>query len=905
MKNQIIKKIMAYLLVGAMVITTPMTASAAGLADAYDTGTGSDEDKSSNTNTDTNTDTNTNTGGIDPDPIEPVDPTIPDKEAVPRIWGLTLNPDYLEFNGSEESKVIQASVIFDNYNPEGEEMAWAGKEPITAAQKKAIEDSIHWYIEGNDCVKFDTETPTGNKVIVMPTSGGETKVCAWIEADGKPSDIGNTRPTEGDWVATADVVVKKSLSKILFNESAAEIGYDKFNKFTWGKRQYDLKNYTVLEYTDGTKELAKDSNISLTYSITDPKALKADKVTASLTDAGMLKVSKGAVGKSIKIDIVSESGLCSESAEIVLVEPKPITFMGKFSSPETLDMGVADQRSKIVNCPTISPSITETTDELIWSSNKPAIVSVKGIGEGDKAEIIAKDVGTAKITVKASSGKKAVLTVNAYATPSDVVITGEASGYSGKPINLKAVLVDANGDPLPVGNTTFKWEGVKKDKNAKVKGKKDSAVVTPSILLTDLVNEVKITATVTATYKNANGKKPLPSKSFDISLKQSNVKNVSIGIFQQLYDGTAEVLDTMAITNGKSQKESWAKTYTNKTEPKFYVEQKYIMEAFSTDDPSKTMLDSIAWTVSGKGIDYDVNGAKISTDFTGNAKKTIKASYITVDNSDKKPKAIKNTKTINITPIQNATSIAFAKPVVVKNPAKKTDKPQAVTFTIKDIVPKKANYGEITWKVLAFDGEKTYVQNTTMEGAVKPETPLIKPVSKPNYKSVTINVPGTFKAGSVIKVGAYSQVGVVAYGYIYITEQTTKVIPQASTDNGATYSEAGTKKTNQQTMKLGDKNSTLKLSAKLETKYFKDGSTVTNKGNDARNAAIIKQELGNKYSKTIAYETEPVTYSLDKKSATVIKVDANGNVTPLKRGTATVTIKTLSNKSAKVKIVVE
>ncbi|MEZ3494069.1 MAG: hypothetical protein K1W38_17710 [Lachnospiraceae bacterium] len=900
MKNQIIKKIMAYLLVGAMVITTPMTASAAGLADAYDTGTGSDEDKSSNTNTDTNTDTNTNTGGVDPDPV---DPAIPDPEAVPRIWGLTLNPDYLEFDGSEESKVIQASVIFDNYNPEGEEMAWAGKDPITAAQKKAIEDSIHWYVEGNDCVKFDTETPTGNKVIVMPTSGGNTKVYAWIEADGKASDSGNTRPTEGDWVAKADVIVKKSLSKIVFNESAAEIGYEKFNKFTWGKRQYDLKKYTILEYTDGTKELAKDSNINLTYSITDPKALKADKVNASLTDAGILKVSKGAVGKSIKIDIVSEGGLYSEGSEITLVEPKPITFMGKFSASETLDMGVADQKSKTVNCPSITPSITETTDELVWSSNKPAIVSVEGIGEGDKAEIIAKGVGTAKITVKASSGKKAVLTVNAYATPSKVEITGENSGYSGKPINLKAVLLDENGNDLPVGNTTFKWEGVKGDKNAKVKGKKDSAVVTPSNLLTDLEKEVTTEATVTAKYKNAEGTKTMPAVSLKIKLKQSDVKEVSIGIFQKLYNGTAETLDTMAVTNGKNAKESWAKTYTNKTEPKFYVGQDYFMEATSTDELSKTMIDSVAWTVSGKGIDYNANGAMISTQFTGNTKKTIKASYITVDRSGKKPKPVKNTKTINITPIQNATSIAFAKPVVVKNPAKKTDKAQAVTFTIKDIVPKKANYGEITWKVLAFDGEKTYVQNTTMEGAE--QATLIKPVSKPNYKSVTINVPGTFKAGSVIKVGAYSQVGVVAYGYIYITEQTTKVIPQASTDNGATYSEAGTKKTNQQTMKLGDKNSTLKLSAKLETKYFKDGSTVTNKGNNARNAAIIKQELGNKYSKTIAYETEPVTYSLDKKSATVIKVDVNGNVTPLKRGTATVTIKTLSNKSAKVKIVVE
>ncbi len=902
MKNQIIKKIMAYLLVGAMVITTPMTASAAGLADAYDTGTGSDEDKSSNTDTNTNTDTdtNTNTGGI-----KPVDPMSPVPEAVPRIWGLTLNPDNLEFDGSEESKVIQASVIFDNYDPEKEEMAWAGKDPISADQKKAIEDSIHWYIE-DDCVKFDTETPTGNKVIVMPASGGKTKVYAWIEADGKASDIGNTRPTEGDWVAHADVVVKKSLSKILFNESAAEIGYEKFNKFTWGKRQYDLKNYTVLEYTDGTKELAKNSNINLTYSITDPKALKADKVTASLTDAGMLKISKGAVEKSIKIDIVSESGLCSESAEIVLVEPKPITSMGKFSAPETLDMGEADQKSKTVNCPAITPSITETTDELIWSSNKPAIVSVKGIGEGDKAEITALGVGTAKITVKASSGKKAVLTVNSYATPNRVVITGENSGYSGKPINLKAVLLDKDDNELPLGNTTFKWKGVKGDKNAKVKGKKDSAVVTPSIRLTDLEKEVTTKATVTTTYKNANGKKTMDPVSLEIKLKQSDVKNVSIGIFQKLYNGTAETLDIMAVTNGKNTKESWAKSYTNKTEPKFYVGQDYFMDPNGSGE-----LDSINWTVSGKGINYSTSyetidnalTTRLTTKFTGNTKKTIKASYITVDRSGKKPKAVKNTKTINITPIQNATSIAFAKPVVVKNPAKKTDKPQAVTFTIKDIVPKKANYGEITWKVLAFDGEKTYVQNTTMEGAEKLD--LIKPVSKPNYKSVTINVPGTFKAGSVIKVGAYSQVGVVAYGYIYITEQTTKVIPQASINNGATYSEAGTKKTNQQTMKLGDRNSILKLSAKLETKYFKDGSTVTNKGNDAKDAAIIKKELGNKYSQTIAYETEPVTYSLDKKSATVVKVDANGNVTPLKRGTATVTIKTLSNKSAKVKIVVE
>ncbi len=115
-------------------------------------------------------------------------------------------------------------------------------------------------------------------------------------------------------------------------------------------------------------------------------------------------------------------------------------------------------------------------------------------------------------------------------------------------------MLDENGNDLPVGNTTFKWEGVKGDKNAKVKGKKDSAVVTPSNLLTDLEKEVTTEATVTAKYKNAEGTKTMPAVSLKIKLKQSDVKEVSIGIFQKLYNGTAETLDTMAVTNGKMQK---------------------------------------------------------------------------------------------------------------------------------------------------------------------------------------------------------------------------------------------------------------------------------------------------------------------------------------------------------------
>ena len=66
MKNRVIKKIMAYLLVGAMVITTPMTASAteSELQKAYgersDSDTDNDEKKLwSNSDSDTNTRTST------------------------------------------------------------------------------------------------------------------------------------------------------------------------------------------------------------------------------------------------------------------------------------------------------------------------------------------------------------------------------------------------------------------------------------------------------------------------------------------------------------------------------------------------------------------------------------------------------------------------------------------------------------------------------------------------------------------------------------------------------------------------------------------------------------------------------------------------------------------------------
>ena len=145
-------------------------------------------------------------------------------------------------------------------------------------------------------------------------------------------------------------------------------------------------------------------------------------------------------------------------------------------------------------------------------------------------------------------------------------------------------------------------------------------------------------------------------------------------------------------------------------------------------------------------------------------------------------------------------------------------------------------------------------------------------VTKTTANSITVKIPGKAQAGSVIKVGAYTNGGVVAYAYIYVTDKTTKV-----TVTGAPES-----------VSLG-----------------KTVSVGTVKVTDSKEAGLKNQEF-DKTGTTTAYETEPVTYSVDKTSAKYISVDQNGNVTGLQKTpgkkTATVTIKTISGKSAKVKI---
>ncbi len=307
-----------------------------------------------------------------------------------------------------------------------------------------------------------------------------------------------------------------------------------------------------------------------------------------------------------------------------------------------------------------------------------------------------------------------------------------------------------------------------------------------------------------------------------------------------------------------------------------FVGQSYNFVALATGkDPEGNIVDfsnATAWTVSGKGINSKVNEATLQTKITSKVKATVKASYITISKNVRSGaySAKKNTATITISPIQMANTLTLNKNAVVVNPKKGNNK---VTLNVKALAPKGAT-DKIMWKVMSRDA----VTGSAINGLLAPNADLenqhgagIRRDAK--NKKLTVTIPGTAPVGSVIKVGAYAEGGAVAYAYIYVTDKTTKVVTGLES----------VKPKNTISLKAGE---TAQLTPKLVT------------ANGEKAVGESKWSQGN----TIAYDTEPVSYILDKKSAQYVKVDANGKIVALQKGTAKVTIKTISGKSAKVTI---
>ena len=852
MKNSIIKKSLALVLTGAMAFSMPTTASASPITDAYDTVDGND--KNTDTSTSTNTSTNTNTGTIKEGETE-----IPDavKDIQLQVLGLALDKDEVAIDMSESTTdSLQARVLFDGYDAAGDaaEMEWA---QVTLEQKKAIEDQIHWYsYDENVATVAAGEDKT--KAVVTGTADGYTGVVAYIENDGigyfdaKGNEI--YCPSEGDFVAYASVIVTQHADR-------AELTL----KDVYQKHTYNLKEYTNLVFGENSKPLYECTE-DVIYSglkITSTAA-KSKQTKATLKDDGTLKITKGNVGDTITFTMTTSNGAKSEETVIVRQDVPATGLEFEAGKKGTLDLGSEEGKDwcKDLRLKVKTANGTQTTDEITWtiSDKKGTIATITGseaiVDNATYATVnaIGEQIGTVKITAKATSGKSASYTLAISATPATAEIYGSESVYTGQTTTLGAVLYGENGLVIPQGKTKFKWSVAVTGNKANAKINSSKGVLTPAVLLTKGSGKSKElmledTATVSATFSNSTAK--IKNKKADntatVRIEQSNVSDVALTAQQVGTDGVS-TLGTIASDATKAN-----------------LKGLFVGTSFDVVPTGNGQLGSIVWSTTGKGIIQNVNGEVPTYTLTAAGNKTVKATYYTINEAKKK--ATKVVKTFNIKNlVVRAEQLTFDKSAVVVNPTKKATN---VTLKIKAQAPKGAA-DKITWAVKAANDEATElgVKNEKYDKKTAVANTVYYTASGKTFNTIKITLPAGLKAGSVLKVGAFAEGGAVAYSYIYVTEKTTKVIPQ------------GVDKGNKLTVKVGEtKNVPVVLNESMEV-------------------AKVKFTLGS----TKAYETEPVTYSVDKKSAKYVKVDEDGCITGLQKGTAKVTIKTISGKKATVTV---
>lgn len=929
MKNRVIKKIMAYLLVGAMVITTPMTASAteSELQKAYgersDSDTDNDEKKLwSNSNSDTSTSTSTSTQAIVPTTVQ--------KHEL-NILGITLDKSEMEMDLEERKNgFLKARVLFDDWNAEDEEMDWVTKE-----EKEAIEKEIKWFSDDPKVAVVAWGSNGGDNTLasVKAKSAGQAKIYAWIEADGL-AYVNSNRPTDGDYVAEATVTVVDDNYEISFKEM----------KFATG-RNYDLKDYISLQYGEGENARKVDLKDSAEQVVFSNVIIPADsEANASnpnkgknkgikLSDDGILNMNAGtsklAPGNKVTFDIATASGK-SATGTIEIVKANNVKAIKFKGTKDEIDMGSKDDykaeelddQKNVIEKAKVSKEIgwnvknetgkkaileitwddgAETaikTDELTWTSSNASIVAVKPIRVSEdnniatKAEIIPQNIGNAKITVASATGKKATLTVTVKATPESIEIdqnNKDAEGkqlpiyaWSGKAITLTATMKGANGLVLPATATKLNWTTIETDKaikkNAKVTTNKDNTgKVLPANALDKETTQYKVKVNTKAKFKGSQ----ISSEPVELTFKQSNIADITVNEIQN--KEVIQIIGRLPQTKSDVRK-LYVGNNTYKYSAAAYVPdgQKVVLAGSteSTEDRAD-IADSIVWSVkSAKVATIDENGNLVPV---GSGKTDVTASYVSLKYTNGKPKPTVRKKTISVQVIQNATSISFAKEIQVINP-NVLGRDISATFTIKNVLPKKATYNVTDWKVIGYAKEKELDKLTdfSLDGSKISE--VIRVDSRDNNgnlkKAAKITIPKKYQvAGTVIKIGAYTDGGAVAYGYLYITDKTTKITAELS---GEKVDKEGSKVS----INVGD---TADIKA-----YINNSTTATESWKIIKNTT----ELGTNTPNT--YVTEPVTYSLDKNSAKLIRVDSNGKVTALKNGKAKVTVSTLSGKKTTV-----
>lgn len=854
MKIRVIKKMMAYLLVGAMVLSTPMTASATepSIADVY-----TDTDDGDGSGSGTLSGSNTNTGVLDKE--------LNDPEVQAQVIGLALDKTSLslEKNGAVESDRLQARVLFTDYSPENEEMVLAAD----AETKEIIDKFLKWRViddKGNtvnNVVGLSYyEKADGSKdfgmVNVKAKHGGTVRVQAYI-------DYNNDKQIDaeaGEFFAEATVSVKEFANDFTWDVPANEKFF-----MNW---EYDLNDYIKLD-----PETASDD---VSFYATGSNAKKV-----TISDSGIMKVKKVSKGDTVEVVATIENGV-NHKTTLTLDPGSPAKKVEFVEKTVTLDHGKQKEREKWVKVKLTPVTSGETVTDLVKWTAKPDVVNFTDISRNDN-EITAKitikgdAVGKVKITAQATSGKKATATVVINSTPDDIDVAPVVT-WTGKKPKVDVVPLGDDDRVIPVNKNGYTFEATPvngKTENIKnIKVNKTSGAITIPTVLTKGTGKnktlvMKDVANVKVSLTKANGKKFTGGSVTDsntITAKQANITNIN-------------VWNTTYANENSTGIQVLADSSKNATEPvgkyKITVGSKYqykvnaISGWTNTIDPD--LSDAVAWTSSSAKVGTVSDGGLFTALKGGTTK--VKLSYVTITD-ETKCKAKLNSKTITIKPIQKATSLTLNKNTfVVVADGKEKD----VAISVKKQLPS-GSKDLITWKTIigkvGDDGKTEVIKGTdTIQGPTVKKTTSVKvPVKGKNYE------PGT-----VIKVGAFGDGGAVSYAYIYIVADKTKAVRAMEGEN-VTTTDSKAKKLTKLELNVGDSKTITPQIQKTSDKLFMQ-ATVYSKEN-------------------IGYSTDPVTYSFSKAGIASIN-SQTGKITAMKPGTTKLTIKTLSGKKATVTIKVK
>ncbi len=519
MKNmkKLLQKAMVFTLTAAMLVGTPLTASAAGLVDLYkiEDQWGNNVDENGN-KTDvihgnSNTGTVTSTGSRT---------AVLDNEGT--ILGISLSETRVEleldgaYDGKKEEAALAQGKLTDG-NCLLNVSILTDKE-LPQEEYDALFKSLTWKSSDPNVVSFKNfKDGTSHDKVLSAKAGGDATIT--VSLDNYAEDI--------HFKATADVHVKQYASDVKFvfptNKEGKAIGYV--------KHTVDLND--VLVKTPAT------ANDDIIFEIVEQKD-SAGKVKnsgiAKMKDSSVTYQKTGSVSivaipekaKMVREEITIGEGTPATKVDVKVKGTEVFKKKTLQADKEGVDLELeavlytkASGRNPITNR-------DDCTDDIVWSSKKPAIVDIVGSNKGDSVKLVAKGVGSSAITATASAGKKGTFTVTVKADMTGIEIVSLGGDlYGGQSYELEANTKFGNAPDNFDPKAALKWEidknkSFNKGKGAKIKGN----------VLT-LNPQVDVDKTITVTVKSAkkyggNNITPKDPKEVVFTMKQADVREIIV-----------------------------------------------------------------------------------------------------------------------------------------------------------------------------------------------------------------------------------------------------------------------------------------------------------------------------------------------------------------------------------------